>query len=411
MVTGDVVNTAARIQIVSGLLSRRAPAFPRRTLGTLFDYAERRRRLSAQMHEEGVDLLFLAPSADLEYLTGAERGVPNFGETAYAHGWVAGAFFGHDAEPVFVLPRMVVAFELQGFDPPGELVVVGETDDGPAVFEHVVRGLGSPATVVVGERVWAEAVLHLGRLLGFDRVRTGTTFVNVLRRVKSDEELETMARAVEVVEKTMAAVTPKVRPGVSMLDLLEEVEHQLRAHGSRTPSFATHIFTGLGSGELDSGTETARRPIAEGTSVMFDFGAVVDGYCSDFGRTVYCGDPPDDYRETYDVMLAAQEAGRDAARAGVPAADVNAACRAPIEEAGLGEHFRHRMGHCIGLNVHERPFISAEDATPLESGMTFTDEPSIIIPGRHGIRIEDIVVCEESGGRKLGSYPPDLVTT
>jgi Xaa-Pro aminopeptidase len=94
----------------------------------------------------------------------------------------------------------------------------------------------------------------------------------------------------------------------------------------------------------------------------------------------------------------------------VAASEVNAACRAPIEEAGLGEHFRHRMGHGIGLDVHERPFISSEDDTPLEVGMTFTDEPSIIVPGRFGLRIEDVVVCEEAGGRKLNSYPPDLVT-
>jgi Xaa-Pro aminopeptidase len=382
-----------------------------RRLATLFDYAARRQRLGDRMREEGVDLLFLAPSADLEYLTGAERGVPNFGQTSYAHGWVAGAFFRPGADPVFVLPRMVAAFELQGFEPPGDLVVVNETDDGPRLFAEVVAKLGSPEVVALGDRVWAEAVLQLGGLLGFDRLRTAAALVNDLRRVKSDEELEAMGRAIAAVEATMAAVAPKVVPGVSMLDLLEEVEHQLLAHGSKTPSFATHIFTGLGPGELDSGTETAREPIAEGTSVMFDFGGVVDGYCSDFGRTVYCGEPPDDYRQTYDVMLAAQEAGRAAARAGTPAREVNAACRAPIEEAGLGEHFRHRMGHGIGLDVHEKPFISAEDETPLEPGMTFTDEPSIIIPGRYSVRIEDIVVCEESGGRKLGSHPPELVSS
>jgi Xaa-Pro aminopeptidase len=375
----------------------------------VFDYSERRRRLSSRLQEEGVDLLFLAPSADLEYLTGAERGVPNFGETGYAHGWVAGAFFRPEGEPVFVLPRMVAAFELQGFEPPGETVIVNETDDGDAIFARVVAAFGSPQTVAVGDRVPAEAALHLGRLLGFERLRTGSALVNALRRVKSGEELAAMGRAIEAAEATMAAVAPKVVPGVSMLDLLEEVEHELLAHGSRTPSFATHIFTGLGPGELDSSTDTAREPIGEGTSVMFDFGAVVDGYCSDFGRTVYCGEPPDDYHETYAVMLAAQEAGRAAARAGVPAAEVNAACRAPIEAAGLGEHFRHRMGHGIGLNVHERPYISAEDETLLEPGMTFTDEPSIIIPGRYSVRIEDIVVCEETGGRKLGSHPPDLV--
>src|SRR5580765_9034591 len=108
-------------------------------------------------------------------------------------------------------------------------------------------------------------------------------------------------------------------------------------------------------------------------------------------------------------MLAAQEAGRRAAAAGVPASEVNAACRAPIEEAGLGEHFRHRMGHCIGLDVHERPFISNEDETPLEAGMTFTDEPSIIIPGRYSVRIENVIVVEEGGGRSLNSYPAALL--
>ena len=112
---------------------------------------------------------------------------------------------------------------------------------------------------------------------------------------------------------------------------------------------------------------------------MFDFGGVVDGYCSDFGRTIYCGEPPQEVRDVYDVMLAAHAAGLAAATAGTPACEVNAACRRPIEEAGLGEHFRHRMGHGIGMDVHERPFLSTEDETPLEPGMTFTDEPSIIV--------------------------------
>jgi Xaa-Pro aminopeptidase len=374
----------------------------------VFDYAKRRQRLAERMQAEDVDLLFLAPSADLEYLTGVERQVPNFGEASYASGWVAGAFFRPGADPVFVFPRMFAAFDLRE-EPQGELVVVNETDDGSAVFERVARGLGSTGTVAVGDRVWAETVLNLGRILGFERLRTGSTLVNELRRVKTPEELDAMGRAIETVERTMAAVTPLVVPGVTMATLAEAVEHELRAAGSRTPSFATHIFTGLGEGELDSHTQTAHEPMPEGTSVMFDFGGVVDGYCSDFGRTIYSGVPPDDYREVYEVMLAAQESGRAAAAAGTPAAEVNAACRAPIEEAGLGEHFRHRMGHGIGLDVHERPFISPEDETPLEPGMTFTDEPSIIIPGRFSVRIEDILVCEEGGGRKLNGYPAALV--
>jgi Xaa-Pro aminopeptidase len=144
---------------------------------------------------------------------------------------------------------------------------------------------------------------------------------------------------------------------------------------------------------------------------MFDFGGVVDGYCSDFGRTVYCGEPADDYCEIYAVMLAAQSAGLRAAAAGVPAREVNAACRRPIEEAGLGEYFHHRMGHGIGMDVHERPFLSEEDETPLQRGMTFTDEPSIMIPGRFSVRIEDIILVEEEGGRMLNRYPTDLVSS
>ena len=363
------------------------------------------------MRAEAVDVLFRGMSADLEYLTGAERPIPNFGETSYAHGWVAGAFLRPDRDPVFVFPRMTRVFELPDFEPPGELVVVNETDDGPAIFERVVRGLGPVAALAVGERVWAAAALQLARAVGPEKVRTGSHLVNELRRVKTDEELAAMGRAIRAAETAMAAVTPKVAPGVTMAELNEEVEHQLRAAGSRTTSFATHTFTGVGPGSLDATAATAREPLREDASVLFDFGGVVEGYCSDFGRTIYCGDPPDYFRQAYDVMLAAQEAGRAAARPGALACEVNAACRAPIEEAGLGEHFRHRMGHGIGMDVHERPFISAEDDTPLEVGMTFTDEPSIIVPGRFGVRIEDIVVCEAAGGRKLGNYPADLVNT
>jgi Xaa-Pro aminopeptidase len=375
----------------------------------VFDYAERRRRLDERLEAEGVAALFLAPSADLEYLTGLQRQIPSFGEPSYAHGFVTGAFFRPGADPVFVLPRMFAAFDVRE-QPDGELIVVAETDEGPAIFERAAReAAAGPGTLAVGDRVWAETTLHLARALGADRLRTGSRIVNELRRVKSDEELDALGRAIATVETTMAAVGPLVVPGVSMGELGEAVEHHLLAAGSRCPSFATHIFTGLGPDDFDSHEASARSPIPDGTSVMFDFGGVVDGYCSDFGRTIYCGDPPAEYLEQYEIMLAAQEAGRAAAVPGALAREVNAACRAPIEQAGLGEHFRHRMGHGIGLNIHEWPFISTEDATPLEPGMTFTDEPSLMIPGRWSLRIEDIVVCAEGGGRMLNSYPAALV--
>jgi Xaa-Pro aminopeptidase len=373
----------------------------------VFDYASRQRRLSERLEQEGIDALFLAPCADLEYLTGVERQIPNFGEISYPHGWVTGAFFRPHREPVFLFPRMFAAFDLST-EPQGEVVIVNETDDGGAVFERVARSVDGTGAVAVGDRVWTETALRLGGVFGFERLRAGSHVVNELRRTKTDEELAAMGRAIETVEQTMAAVAPLVVPGVTMSELAEAVEHELRAAGSRCPSFATHIFTGIADDDLDNHGATGRTPIGDGTSVMFDFGGVVDGYCSDFGRTVYCGEPPQEYRDAYDVMLAAWEAGRQAASAGTPARDVNAACRAPIEAAGLGEHFRHRMGHAIGLDVHERPFLSTEDETLLEPGMTFTDEPSIIAPGRFSLRIENIIVVEETGGRNLNAYPNDL---
>jgi Xaa-Pro aminopeptidase len=376
----------------------------------MFDHAARRRRLSERMEREGIDAIFLSPSADLEYLTGLERQVPNFGEVSYAHGWVTGAFLRSKGDPIFLFPRMFATFDLP-HEPDGEIVVVNEADDGFSAFERAVKGIVGSGTIAVGDRVWGETVLNLGHVVGFDRLKVGSRIVNEMRRVKDADEIAAMKRAIAPVEQAMAAVTPLVAPGVSMAELVEAVEHELRRAGSRCPSFTTHMFTGIAQGDYDSGTATAWKPVPEGTSIMFDFGGVVDGYCSDFGRTVYCGDPPAEYREAYAVMLAAYEAGRAAASSGTPARQVNAACRRPIEEAGYGEHFRHRMGHGIGMNVHERPFLSEEDETPLESGMTFTDEPSIMMKGGFNVRIEDIIVCEEGGGRTLNSYPTALVTS
>ena len=284
----------------------------------MFDYAARQGLLSERLEQEGIDALFLAPSADLEYLTGVERQLPIFGEVNYAHGWVTGALFRPRREPVFLFPRMFAAFDLRE-EPQGEVIVVSETDDGAAIFERVAKQVDGTGGVAVGDRVWAETALHLGRALGFDRLRTGTRIVNELRRTKDPDELAAMGRAIDTVEQAMAAVAPLVVPGVTMLELAEAVEHELLAAGSRTPSFPTHIFTGLDADSFDSHTETGRNPIPEGTSVMFDFGGVVDGYCSDFGRTVYCGDPPQDFLDGYATMLAAYEAGKAAARTGARA--------------------------------------------------------------------------------------------
>ncbi len=363
------------------------------------EYAARRERLAPLLEERGIDALFLHPSSDLEYLTGLPRDLPSFGNLSYAHGWTAGAFVAPGREPLFVLPRMVVDFHLDG-KPPDGAVVVHENADGQVLFAEAARAAGAPYRVGLGARAWAQTAIELTRALPGVELLEASSLVNRLRRVKSDAELDVMARATAIAREAMDAVEPQVQPGTTMAELVEAVEHELRARGSRCPSFPTHIFT-WGERRLDSGDATALEELRHGEVVLFDFGAVVEGYCSDFGRTIPCGEPPAGYESAYRAMRDAQDAGREAARPGALAREVNAACRAPIEAAGLGEGFRHRMGHGIGLDVHEQPFLSVEDETPLEAGMTFTDEPSILVDGSFGVRVEDVIAVTESGGRLI----------
>ncbi len=376
----------------------------------MFDYASRRRRLGEILEKEGVDAMFLGLSSDLEYLTGLERNIPTFGNVSYAHGWVGGGFFRPGHEPTFLLPRMFAEFDLP-HGAPGELVVVKETDDGRAMFDRVAKSMGNVKTLAIGSRLWGETVMNLVRVFGAPSLVNAEPMVNLLRRVKSKEELEVMTRACRIADETMGAVTGDVKPGVTMHQLVERVEHEMRARGSRAPSFTTHIMTIGFEDERESIDNRGALALREGEAVLFDFGAVLDGYCSDFGRTIFCGEPTAEYLRAHQAMIDAQAAGQAAAKPGVTCAEVNRACRAPIEEAGYGPYFRHRMGHCIGMDVHERPFISEEDQTPMEVGMTFTDEPSIMWHGKVGVRIENIVVCEANGGRKLNSYPIDMVAS
>ena len=363
------------------------------------EYAGRRERLGAVLEERGLEALFVPLGSDLEYLTGIERDLPSFGQISYAHGWVAGALVAPGREPVHVLPRMVVDFHLDGVAPPHS-IVVREDGDGRAAFAQALGEVGSPRRIALGERAWARTAIELLAIFPDARLSEGTSLVNELRRVKSQAELDLMARACVIAREAMDAVTPDVVPGVSMTTLVERVEHELRIRGSRCPSFPTHIFT-WGERRLDSGGAGKLDALREGEVVLFDFGGVWHGYCSDFGRTLPCGEPPSGYEDVRRVLLEAQEAGRTAAKPGALARDVDAACRAPIEAAGLGEGFRHRMGHGIGLDVHERPFLSVEDETPLEAGMTFTDEPSILVDGRFGVRVEDVIAVTEGGGGRL----------
>ena len=202
------------------------------------EYTRRRERLGELLASRGVDTLFVPPGSDLEYLTGIERDLPTFGNISYAQGWVTGAFLAPDRDPVHVLPRMFVRFHLDGEPPPGT-IVVEDDGDGRAAFAAALGELGSPRRIAIGQHAWAETIVELLALAPGAELSEGSSLVNELRRVKSDGELELMAEACLMARHAMAAVELDVVPGTTMTDLLERVEHELRARGSRCPSFPT----------------------------------------------------------------------------------------------------------------------------------------------------------------------------
>jgi Xaa-Pro aminopeptidase len=372
------------------------------------DYQSRQATLAEHMSAAGTDLIFLPVSADLEYLTGLKRRVLTFGNVEYAHSWVTGAFLAPGRDPVFVLPRMVKEFDLpEGIT--GDVAIVNELDDGVAIFGRVAKSYGPVRTLGVGARTWADTILQLQAVLPDAQLDSASRLVNLMRRVKSPEELAAMARACRIVDEVMGEVTPEVTAGVTELELGRDINFRMRQLGTRAPSFDTGVWSMGPASRRDATVRISAGPVEPGLGVSFDFGAESDGYCSDFGRTIHVGEASAEFRRVYDTVMEAQAAGIRAATPGTLASDVHAATRKVIVDAGLGDWFRHRTGHCIGLDVHELPFISEEDDTPLEAGMTFTIEPSVFRPGHYGARVEDIVVCAEGGGRKLNEYPTDMV--
>lgn len=369
------------------------------------DFEARRARLAEAMDAEGVEVAFCPPSGDLEYLTGFPRRLASFGNNEYAHQWLAGALFRPGREPVYLVPQGYAAFNLpDGVD--GDVVAVANTDDASEVF---ARHLGRPSTMAISARGFAATAVRVLDTVPGVRLRDLDRFLNPLRRVKSAAEIDALRRSSLICDTVMAEITTRVGVGATELEIAHEVDYLMRKHGGRTASFDTGVFA-LGPGDgRDASTRVSDRALTAGLGLSFDFGTVVDGYCSDFGRTLHIGEPSREYQRVYEIVIGAQAAGMAAAVPGATAAQVHHATRQVIVDAGYGDWFRHRTGHCIGLDTHERPFISEEDRTVLEEGMTFTIEPSVFWPGRVGVRVEDLFVCTPSGALSLNDYPRDLV--
>lgn len=232
--------------------------------------------------------------------------------------------------------------------------------------------------------------------------------VEALRAVKDDDEVAIMRRAAELSDQVFEALSRERFSGSTERDLAWWVERSFREGGAEGLSFSTVVAAG------ETGTTPHAVPgddaIAQGVLVTVDAGCVVDGYCSDCTRTLAVGEIPVRLHEIYDLCLEAQLAGLGAVAPGVSGVDADAAARAVIAEAGLGEAFGHGLGHGVGLQIHEGPVLRPESTDVLEPGNVVSVEPGIYLPGVGGVRIEDLVLVTADGCERLTRFSKDLLT-
>jgi Xaa-Pro aminopeptidase len=239
---------------------------------------------------------------------------------------------------------------------------------------------------------------------GVEPVPAGGT-VEQLRRVKDEQELAAIAAASELADEVWRWSLERGLAGRRERDVARAAEARIRELGA-DPSFPAIVASGP-NGALPH-AEPGEREIGRGELVVFDMGAKLDGYCSDGTRTYATGDPGEEAREAYEVVLAAQLAALEAIATGSSGEAVDTVARKLIDEAGYGEHFGHALGHGVGLEVHEGPRLSQRSDDLLEPGEVVTVEPGVYLPGRFGVRIEDLVVVAEEGCRNLSGLPKEL---
>jgi Xaa-Pro aminopeptidase len=381
--------------------------------GTLSQVELHRRldRVRAEMDEAGFDMLFVGHSTDLEYLLGVDRRLHYYGATHFFGEWAVGAVIRQDEEPLLLVPRHMAEFHFDVSADPPQMRVFTEKEDPKRVIQEAVKGKSGdqPRSIGVNLDAPAELVLTLQELLPSSRVSLAADVLARVRSVKSEAELDAIREACFIVDRVFEESLEQVRPELTEWDLAAWVIARMKELGAADQSFDTAIFS-MGAKEArHAKVRLSRRPLGNDISVSYDFGAALAGYCSDFGRTIHIGAPSERFRRAYQAVIEAQAAGAKAMKPGVSASKVDGAARAVIDEAGFGEHFRHRLGHAIGKDVHEAPYLDVVDETPLLAGMTFTIEPSVFITGEFGTRVEDVFVVTDDGGARLNKASADLV--
>ena len=227
------------------------------------------------------------------------------------------------------------------------------------------------------------------------------------RAVKEEWELENMRKAQQIADKAFAEVLPRVKKGMSELELQAELIYCLYKNGAHGLSFDPIVVSGPNS-SMPHGV-AGERKIQDGDFITMDFGVLYNGYCSDMTRTVAVGYATEEMKTVYNTVLAAQLAGLAITKAGVPGKDIDAAARQVIVDAGYGPYFGHGYGHSVGLEIHEAPSPAGKNDQPMPLYAVASAEPGIYLPGKFGVRIEDCVIYTEDGYENLATSPKELI--
>ena len=234
-----------------------------------------------------------------------------------------------------------------------------------------------------------------------------TELLWTLRAVKDQAELDCMIQAQRIAEKALADILGEIRPGVTEKEIAALLLYKMLHYGAEDKSFDPIVVSGP-NGSLPHGVPS-EKPIQAGEFVTMDFGCKFGGYCSDMTRTVAVGHVTEEMETVYNTVLKAQLAGIAAAKAGVTGAAVDGAARQVIADAGYGPYFGHSFGHSVGVEIHENPNATPSNSKPLPAGVVISAEPGIYLPGKLGVRIEDVIVITEQGCQNITLASKELL--
>jgi Xaa-Pro aminopeptidase len=356
--------------------------------------AGRAKAVRAGMTEAGVDALVVTDRLNVRYLTGFSGSAGFVVLTPSAMTLITDGRYEEQA-----------GVELDASGGEGE-VQIGLTEDAQReLATKAIEGV-TKLGIEADDVSWTRQQAFASTWFPDTELVPTSQLIEAVRAVKDHAEVARIERACLIADAALVALRPLLEHAPSEQDVAAELDHLMRRGGAEDSSFPTIVASGPNSARPHH--RPGPRILTEGDMVVFDFGALVDGYASDMTRTFVLGEPTDRQRQVFDVVTAAQAAGVAAVATGVATVDVDQACRAVIADAGLGDHFTHGTGHGVGLAIHEIPYLGKTSKATLQTGNVVTVEPGVYIAGFGGVRVEDSVLVTAHGCRPLTLHPKDF---